>query len=154
MADTRIDSRDVDLNFGRPLLRLVRNSKTDRDGSFVRGLLQFDLPNLPREDVAEARLWMVLTRARGPAGYNPYERNVVIRPLAAAFDELSATWPLRNFDPSCRGNHPAVTSHSILTRGSRGSRPRESCWAMAPGGAVGICCRFGTMWTCGITVLC
>ncbi len=107
LADTRIDSRDVNVNFGADaLIRLVRNSETDRDGSFVRGLLQFDLPDLPREEVAEARLWMVLTRARGPAGYNPYERNLVIRPLAAAFDELSATWQLRNFEPELLWESP------------------------------------------------
>ena len=93
VEDTRIDDRDVNLNFGTDTLtRLVRNSETDRDGSFVRGLLQFDLPDLPREEVADARLWMVLTQPHGPAGYNPYEGDVVIRPLAAGFDELSATW--------------------------------------------------------------
>ena len=98
-ADTRIDSAAPTSNYGSDTnIRLIKNSVGDRDGSVVRGLLRFDLPDVPQAAVADARLWMTLTRVRGPEGYDPYSRDVVIRPLTAGFAELGATWLDRDYE--------------------------------------------------------
>lgn len=92
-ADSRIDSRATDQNFGADaVMRLVINSTTDRDGSIVRGLVALDLPEIAATDIAEARLWMALTRVRGTDGYDPYSRKVIARPLTSGFSELGVTW--------------------------------------------------------------